>query len=278
MILIYVIVGLGFLGALLPSDDDEGDTIAAPATTVEGATTTTAEDATTTTAPEVTTTTIPATTTTTQPTTTTTQGQIAQPDPVEFSGSGSEVIEFGAELAWLEGSIGIFNYEVSGSGNNVVWGLDESFDTADLLVNTIGNETGSRFIGFDYEEVGLEVGVSGSWTFVITPITKFKPSLIADDFWTPLIDTTGTYAGAAAEAVDWEGPSIIALKTDGRVAEITAQGDGNIVIWAHSANGDTELLVNEIDFFEGSVRLPDCSDGCWLDIDGLMTYSLSIRP
>ena len=278
MILIYVIVGLGFLGALLPSDDDEGDTIAAPATTVEGATTTTAEDATTTTAPEVTTTTIPATTTTTQPTTTTTQGQIAQPDPVEFSGSGSEVIEFGAELAWLEGSIGIFNYEVSGSGNNVVWGLDESFDTADLLVNTIGNETGSRFIGFDYEEVGLEVGVSGSWTFVITPITKFKPSLIADDFWTPLIDTTGTYAGAASEAMDWEGPSIIALKTDGRVAEITAQGDGNIVIWAHSANGDTELLVNEIDFFEGSVRLPDCSDGCWLDIDGLMTYSLSIRP
>lgn len=52
MILIYVIVGLGFLGALLPSDDDEGDTIAAPATTVEGATTTTAEDATTTTAPK----------------------------------------------------------------------------------------------------------------------------------------------------------------------------------------------------------------------------------
>ena len=110
------------------------------------------------------------------------------------------------------------------------------------------------------------------------PLTNLFPPRIANDFNVPVIDTTDTYAGAETEAVDWNGPSVIVLKTDDRVAEITASGDGNIAMWAYNMVGDTELLVNEIDFFEGSVRLPDCSEGCWLDIDGLMTYSLSIRP
>lgn len=276
MIVIYVIVGFGIIGSLA-GDDTDGEPIAGEAVTTTEASDTTEPEETTTTA-EATTMTTEATTTTTQPTTTSTEAPAPQPDPVEFSGSGNEVIEFDPELAgWLTETFGIFTYEVSGSGNNAVWALDADFEPTDLLVNTIGSDTGTRFISLTDDATGLEVEVSGSWTFTISPATKVFPTTTAEDFNVPLIDTTGTYPGAATEAVDWEGPAVIALKTEARIAEITATGDGNIAIWIYSSTGEADLLVNEIDQFEGSVRLPDCSEGCWLDIDGDMTYSLTLR-
>lgn len=61
------------------------------------------------------------------------------------------------------------------------------------------------------------------------------------------------------------------------VAEISAAGEGNIAMWIYSSDGDSDLLINEINQFEGSVRLPDCSDLCGIDVDGDMTYSLEVR-
>lgn len=277
MIVIYTVVGLAILGSLI-GGDEEGDTVAAGSTsTTQGEPTETSAAETTTSAPVTTTTTVPSTTTTTQPTTTTTEGQTVQPDPVEFTGSGDEVIEFGDDLSWLTEVFGIFQFQVDGSGNNVVWALDQDFETADLLVNTIGSQSGSRFLSLDYDATGLEVDVSGGWTFTVSPPTNMFPPRSAADFNVPVVDTTGTIDGAEPAAVDRAGPSVIALRTDGRVAEITAAGDGNIAMWIYSSNGDSDLLVNEIDEFEGSVRLPDCSDLCWLDVDGEMTYSLEVR-
>lgn len=272
MIAIYVVIGIGVIGAL-GDDSSDPDPVAANSTTTSplDSTTTSIVEATTTTASEP-------TSTTSVATTTSTQAQTTQPDPVVLTGSGSEVLEFGPELAWLNETFGIFTYEVSGSGNNAVWGLDSDFETVDLLVNTIGQHTGTRLISFAYDAAGLEVEVNGNWTFTISPPTSVIPPGSAADFNVPVIDTTDTYEGADDAAIDWSGPGVIVLKTDGRVAEISATGDGNIAIWAYSSSGETELLVNEIDAFEGSVLLPDCSEMCWLDIDGDMTYSLSIRP
>jgi len=284
MIVIYTVVGLAILGSLI-GGDEEGDTVVAESTsttqgesteTTAGETTTTAEQ-TTTSAPASTTTTVPPTTTTTQPTTTTTESQTIQPDPVEFTGSGDEVIEFGDGLSWLTQVFGIFEFQVAGSGNNAVWALDQDFETADLLINTVGSQSGSRLLSLDYDATGLEVEVSDSWTFIVSPPTNMFPPGSSADFNVPVVDTTGTYDGAEQAAADWEGPSVIALRTDGRVAEIIASGDGNIAMWIYSSNGESDLLVNEIDEFEGSVRLPNCSDVCWIDVDGDMTYSLEVR-
>lgn len=278
MIVIYTIVGLIILGSLVGGDED-GEPVAAESTTTTQAesTETTAAEATTTVLPTTTTTTLPPTTTTTQPTTTTTEGQTIQPDPVEFTGSGDEVIEFGDDLSWLTETFGILEFQVDGSGNNAVWALDQDFETADLLVNTIGGQSGSRFLSLTYDATGLEVEVSGGWTFTVSPPTNMFPPRSAADFNIPVIDTTGTIDGAEQAAVDRDGPSVIVLRTDGRVAEISASGDGNIAMWAYSSDGDSDLLVNEIDEFEGSVRLPDCSDLCWIDVAGDMTYSLNVR-
>jgi hypothetical protein len=271
-----VFVGLAVLGSLM-DEEDEGDLVTGETTSTTQDESTEPTTAETTTTVATTTSTAP-TTTTTQPPTTTTEGQTEQPDPVVFSGSGNEVIEFGNDLAWLTETFGIFEFQVAGSGNNAVWALDETFETADLLINTIGNHTGTRFISLTYDATGLEVDVSGEWTFTISPPTNMFPPLTAQDFNVPAIDTTGSIDGAAEEIVDWSGPGVIALRTNDRVVEITASGDGNIAMWAYSTTGETELLVNEIDQFQGSVLLPDCSDMCWIDIDGDMTYSLSIRP
>ena len=268
---------LVIIGSLAGGEDEPS------ATTLVGAADTTTSEATATTEPDADTTTfqattsVPETTTTTQSTTTTTQGQTEQPPAVEFSGSGNEVIEFGDDLAWLTDTFGIFQFQVSGSGNNAVWALDENFETSDLLVNTIGDQTGTRFISLTSNATGLEVEVSGGWTFTIHPATNMLPPRSVADFNVPVIDTTGSFEGADGAAVNRVGPEVVFLRTEGRVAEITAAGDGNIAMWIYSSTGTADLLVNEIEQFEGSVRLPDCSDSCWIDVDGVMTYSLSIR-
>jgi hypothetical protein len=192
MIVIYVIVGLGIIGSLAGEDTD-GEPIAGEATsTTEAESSDTTEPEDTTTISEATTTTAEATTTTTQPATTTTEAPIPQPDPVEFSGSGNEVIEFDPELAgWLTETFGIFAYEVSGSGNNAVWALGSDFEPIDLLVNTIGSDAGTRFISLTDDATGLEVEVSGPWTFTISPPTKVSPATTAEDFNVPIIDTPG---------------------------------------------------------------------------------------
>lgn len=197
--------------------------------------------------------------------------------PVEFNGSGDEVIEFGDDLSWLTETFGIFEFQVGGSGNNTVWALDQDFETADLLVNTIGEQSGSRFLSLTYDATGLEVEVSGSWTFTVSPSTNLFPPRAAADFNLAVVDTTGTIDGADDSAGDRSGPEVIALRTEGRVAEISAAGEGNIAMWIYSSDGDSDLLINEINQFEGSVRLPDCSDLCGIDVDGDMTYSLEVR-
>lgn len=239
----------------------------AATTTLSEVTATTAAS-TTTAAPRTTTTAVATTTTTTAPTTTTTVAPVEQPAPVAFNGSGSDVIEFDSATADIISNGAVFSYEVSGSGNNVIWGLDEDFEQSDLLVNAIGTESGQQFLSiFEDGPVGVEID-AGSWEITISPILRVDPPSTLGDFYVPLLDTTGTYDPAMTRSIEVVGPAAVLLKTEQRTADITASGDGNIVIWAASAaNLNVELLVNELDSFEGTVRLPDCGDGCFLDIN-----------
>ena len=86
----------------------------------------------------------------------------------------------------------------------------------------------------------------GQWEFTISPFTSVSPAATARDFNVRVLDTTGTYSGAETGAISGRGPDAIAIKTDGRVVEISATGGANIIIWAYSATtGEGELLVNE---------------------------------
>src|SRR5690606_14224799 len=127
-------------------------------------------------------------------------------------------------------------------GNNAVWGLDADFEESDLLVNTIGSESGRRLL---LEElIGLSVEVNSGWEFTISPLSTVTPVSEASDFNLRVLDTTGTFAGAETEAISGNAPDALVLRTDQRVATVEASGSGNIAIWVYSMAGIRELLVN----------------------------------
>jgi len=147
-----------------------------------------------------------------------------------------------------------------------------------LLVNTIGDETSRTWIALADSPVGLSTDIGGNWEFTISPFSRVTPATTAEDFNVRVLDTTGSYPGAETSSISGTGPDAIAIKTDGQVAEVEANGEGNIVIFVHSAStGDVELLMNEIDTFSGSGLLPDCADGCLVDVDGHFDYTIAIR-
>ncbi|HEY7470324.1 MAG TPA: hypothetical protein VIC07_12430, partial [Acidimicrobiia bacterium] len=104
------------------------------------------------------------------------------------------------------------------------------------------------------------------------------PASTAEDFWVSVVDTTGTYSGAATVVSEGVAPDAFILRTDGNVVDLSASGDGNIAMWAYSVDGGAELLMNEIDTFEGSAVLPGCSSACLIDADGDYSFSLVVRP
>lgn len=274
-IALAIVVVLAALGSLA---GDEGATDGEPVAAETTTTATQSPETTTTTEPATTTTTQPPTTTTTQPTTTTTAAPVPNPEPWTFSGSGSEVVEFEDDLvSWLSENVGVFEYSVSGSGLNLIWSLDASFEESNLLVNTVGPQEGIRWISLTDDSVGLSVDVDGGWEFAISPLTTISPAQTAADANVRVLDTTGSISGAEVSSVSGRAPDAIALRTEDRVAEVTASGDGLIIIWVYSNSGDSELVVNEIDSFDGSGLLPDCSSICLVDLDGEFEYTLTIR-
>ncbi|MDP3984157.1 MAG: hypothetical protein Q8Q52_04025 [Acidimicrobiia bacterium] len=243
-------------------------------TTADSTTTGSTASATTTTSESQTTTARP---TTTASTTTTTAAPQAQADPITYSGSSSDVVEFDQATLEIIANGAVFTFQVAGDGNNIIYGLDESFEQTKLLVNAIGNESGQRFINvFDAGPVGLEIDVGGSWDITISPFARILPPSTLEDFYVPMVDTTGTYDPASVRSIAITGPAALLLKTEDRTADITAVGDGNLVTYALSAATDeVDLLVNEIGSFEGTVLLPDCSMTCFLDIsEGEYTFSI----
>ncbi len=276
-IVLAVLVGIVVLAGIFGNGTGGDGNEAGGTTTTESGSVTTETQSVTTTVASTTTTT--EATTTTQSTTTTTLAPAPTPDPVTFSGSGKEVVEFDDTLVqYLSDNIAVFHFSISGSGNNVVWALDAAFDETDLLVNTIGDQSGTRWLALQNNPVALEVDAGGAWELTISRATKLTPVSVADDFWVTVVDTTDTYAGALTEVIDGKGPDALFLQTQAHVVDITADGDGNIVMWGYSAiDGSSELLMNEIDTFDGSSVLPDCSQGCLIDVDGDYTYTLTVR-
>ncbi len=218
-------------------------------------------------------------TTSPPPVTTTTSAPQPQPqlDPISYVGSSSDVIEFEQAALDIIARGAVFTYQVGGEGNNFIFGLDEGFEQSQLLVNTIGSESGQRFLNiFEAGPAALEIDVGGNWEVTISPVARISPASTLDDFYVPMVDTTGTYDQASTRSITVEGPAAILLKTNERTADIVATGDGNLIVYAASAaDQDVVLVVNDIDGFDGTVLLPDCSLTCYLDIsDGNYTITI----
>ena len=177
---------------------------------------------------------------------------------IEFEQAALDIIATGA----------VFSYQVAGEGNNIIYGLDAGFEQSQLLVNAIGSESGQRFLNiFEDGPVALEIDVGGKWEITISPVARISPPSTLEDFYVPMLDTTGIYDQGSVRSISIDGPAAILIKTDDRTADVVASGEANLIVYAASAaSQEVDLVVNEIESFEGTVLLPDCSQACYLDI------------
>lgn len=171
--------------------------------------------------------------------------------PIALSGRGKRVARF--KIPSDSPAIATFKY--NGRGNFVVWTVDASGHTTDLLVNTIGRYDGTRIFDTDdgSHSIAFKIEASGPWSAKVKPVTSARR-------W----NGTSTIKGRGDEVL---------LLADGisgfATATIKHAGKENFVVLSYSPDG-SELLVNEIGRFSGQVLIPDGTllfevqaDGTW---------------
>ena len=221
--------------AIFGDSETSGDAADTTNASVAGETTTTGEPEATTTEPEATTTTPETTTTaTTTTTTTTTPTTTLPPVLAEGSGQGDDVIEVS-----IPETAAIVTFTHSGSSNFAVRSLNVAFESIDLMVNTIGNYTGTRPLQFLDDEVvtGFEISADGDWSYVIAPLEEARRASCSTD-------GTGDDVVILEDFIATGGPATLGFDTD-----------TNFAIRVYGTGG-RDLIVNEIGPYEGTVVVP----------------------
>lgn len=123
----------------------------------------------------------------------------------------------------------------NGASNFAVIGLDDSNDSADLLVNEIGKYQGTTPLGLNaFNDVkSLQITASGAWTLKIEPLANAK------DFAT-------------------KGTGDMVMLYDGPATSLTAthKGKSNFAVMEENAElFNMGLLVNEIGNYSGTVPM-----------------------
>jgi hypothetical protein len=155
------------------------------------------------------------------------------------------------------GSAAIAEVTHTGGSNFAVFTIGEDGSQGDLLVNTIGNYTGT--VLFDEQSgqhsVAFEVTADGPWTITIRPVT-------AAQAW----DASSAF-GATGDNVVRVDPPVDGLLT----ADVSHTGVSNFAIIGYGGGTfGQELLVNEIGTYNGEVLIASgtfllevTADGDW---------------
>jgi hypothetical protein len=191
---------------------------------------------------------IPPPPTATTTTTTTTPGSFA---PFTVSGTGNDVIDF-----QIPGDVpAVLDLTHNGTSNFIVWSLDSSFRTIDLLVNEIGGYQGQRMVQggwvFQPEFVRhLDIDADGGWSVTASPMSAAR-------------SMTTSLNGSGDEIVRFQGGAPTLTSTH--------DGTSNFVIWGYESDGSIAgLIVNEIGAYSATDLIPSgtrifeiTADGNW---------------
>jgi len=174
--------------------------------------------------------------------------------PIKLSGHGNKVPRFTIP----EAEAAIATITNKGSANFVVTSLAADGSENELLVNEIGNYSGT--VLFDassgQHSVAFKVESDGTWAITIKPLSAAKT-------WDPATPLTGR--GDEVVALS---PAVSGLMT----ATISHKGAANFVVYAYSPSGG-DLLVNEIGNFSGEEALPDGTYLLQINADGTWTVT-----
>ncbi|MDP9998277.1 hypothetical protein [Pseudarthrobacter sulfonivorans] len=150
--------------------------------------------------------------------------------PKEYSGAGDDIVSItkhgtGAQVAIIQHT---------GSSNFAVHTLDSTMDTTDLLVNEIGNYSGTvLFDARDRDETkALRITASGPWTVKLVPLTSVR-----------------SFDGSAP--MTGRGDDVFAYTGSAKPATFTHDGSSNIAVKSYGTR--TSLLINEIGAYTGTV-------------------------
>jgi hypothetical protein len=150
------------------------------------------------------------------------------------------------EIAYPGGAgVGVITLTHAGGSNFSVWTLDASLEQLDLVVNTIGSYSGTVLDGLGASS--LEINADGNWTIETRQITDVQ-------------HFAATISGTGDAVVFYEGPTT--------AATLSNDGASNFAVWAHTG-ADSDLVVNEIGPYSGTVRLPGpallaiTAEGAW---------------
>lgn len=170
------------------------------------------------------------------------QDEQAEPEPEQtrepfpdtvYDGSGDSILQI--ELPAGPDSIGIASITHTGSSNFSIWALDENLEQDDLLVNEIGNYTGT--VPFNLSTsvriTAFEISADGPWTVTLKDVLTLRE-----------IEQGSTATG--------EGPDALLYNGETTIGEISHQGQSNFAVWSYGQESD--LLVNEIGSYSGQVR------------------------
>ncbi|GAA3818149.1 hypothetical protein GCM10022226_43390 [Sphaerisporangium flaviroseum] len=153
-----------------------------------------------------------------------------------FSGQGDDVARITATKARA-----IITLTHRGEENFVVWALKPGGKQSELVVNTIGDYSGTNvFNVYSWSKTSaFEINADGDWKAVVRPISH-----------APLWKTA---------TVRNQGDKVVKLKapTRGlRTLRYKHSGDGHFAIYAFPLAGNPDLLVNKIGAVGGKVRIP----------------------
>ncbi|MBY5163140.1 PASTA domain-containing protein [Nitriliruptoria bacterium AS10] len=183
-------------------------------------------------------------------------GRFTWSEPIVLEGNGNDVI---LDFQIPGDAVAYVRADANGDSNFVVDTYDEDGEQLDLLFNGIAPyEAGGAinlFVGENTRE--FDVMADGPWTMTFEPIQN-APNM-----------QDGAIEGESDEVVfipEGEG--------EGRIANVTHQGESNFVIDAYGDYG-SELLVNEIGDTDVRARWPSGTQLLEIMAEGTWTIELS---
>ena len=149
-------------------------------------------------------------------------------EPTTITGNGDDVVEVPSA-----GMPHLMTITHSGSRNFAVHTVNSAGDDVDLLVNTIGNYSGTVTDYQDFKDVSmLSISADGAWSITFAPLSSMNP-----------LANGGQNTGDNVLYIDED--SLMKL-------HITNSGESNFSVWAVGMS-DYDLLVNEIGNYDGTV-------------------------
>lgn len=177
-----------------------------------------------------------------------------------FDGSGAEVTD---EFELDEGILTV-DFSHDGESNFIVEMValeGEQWDD-ELLVNVIGDADGSSVMSINGGTYQIDVDADGGWLLDLD-----QPEVSADELEEPPIEESGSGS-------TWIGP----FSAEG-VHEVhsTHDGESNFIVEGHDADGNWELMINEIGEYEGSGTFRADSGAFWVNIEADGDWTIEIE-